>query len=99
MDADSHLEFKGEDQGWNKEENWFRVGLAKFIVMGILGGCCAPPAIFLKLKTFEAAGRYAGVIIMITNVVIPGSIAAFLFVGGPFDAIMMKVLGCKTAAK
>jgi hypothetical protein len=62
--------------------------------MGILAGLCAPPAIFLKLKTFESAGNYAGVIIMITNIVIPGFLAAFLFVGGPFDAIMMKVLQC-----
>lgn len=65
--------------------------------MGLLAGACAPPAIILKVKTFEAAGRYAGVIIMITNIVIPGFIAAFLFVGGPFDAIMMKVTGCGKA--
>lgn len=67
--------------------------------MGALGGLCALPAIFLKLKTFESAGRYAGVIIMITNVVIPGFIVAFLYVGGPFDIIMMKVLGCGEFAK
>jgi len=62
--------------------------------MGVLGALCAPPALIFKLKTFESAGNYAGVIIMITNIVIPGFIAAFLFVGGPFDAIMMRVLGC-----
>lgn len=94
MDADSYNEFADDDRGRNTKENWFFVGVAKLLVMGALAGPCAVPALVLKVKTFAAFDRSAGVIIMFTNIVIPGFIVAFLYVGGPFDAIMMKILKC-----
>ena len=94
MDADSYKEFAEEEQGHNTQKNWFCVGVAKLLVMGALAGPCGIPAIVLKVKAFAAFDRYAGVVIMMTNIVIPGTIVAFLYVGGPFDAIMMKILKC-----